>query len=305
MDVYLLGAGFSSDAGVPTMKNFMCGVSRVRQSCDNDNEKAVLARALSFAKLHQEDNIEKLLLKAINSTVFFDLIWAFGLTIDHLSRHFLEKCQSGEDLGWYEAFARILCGSDSFVLSFNYDLVLEEVLWWRTGCGEDYYLSFDEVRVSPLARRPKRHIPLLKLHGSVSFLWCMECHFSVNRYSHTMSGAYEETPCPRCTSRLLPLLIPPTYRKAVEFGPVLHSLWAKADKLFEEADRLIVCGFSFSPPDSDFRKRFLHALKQNKKLKEVIIVNHDHATCRSIAALLPENVSTHAVHSFEDFCNEK
>ncbi|MBS4022064.1 MAG: hypothetical protein KGZ79_06545 [Dethiobacter sp.] len=61
MDVYILGAGFSSDAGIPTMKNFMSGVDKVREVCSIPKERAVLIRALQYSLVHREDNIEKLI----------------------------------------------------------------------------------------------------------------------------------------------------------------------------------------------------------------------------------------------------
>ncbi len=298
----MLGAGFSSDAGVPTMKNFIDGVIRAREACGTQKETAVLTRALNFATLQRENNIEKLLARAVNSTAFFDLIWAFGLTVNQLSLEFLRQCRSGKEMEWYDAFAKTVCRSKAHILSFNYDLIMEQVLWWRTGCGVDYGLSFDEVRPQTAAGAPRHMVPLFKLHGSVSFLWCLNCHYTVNRYSHTVADAYEETSCPRCCARLVPLLIPPTYRKAVAYGSVLYGLWARADKLFATAERLVVGGLSFSEPDADFRQRFLQGLEKNKKIKEVIIINHDPDTCRSIACLLPSGMPCRFVFSFADFC---
>ncbi|MBS4030412.1 MAG: hypothetical protein KGZ63_03185 [Clostridiales bacterium] len=49
MDVYLLGAGFSNDAGVPTMKNFMDGVHTAAVAYKSRPEAAVIEAALEIA----------------------------------------------------------------------------------------------------------------------------------------------------------------------------------------------------------------------------------------------------------------
>lgn len=301
MDVYLLGAGFSSDAGVPTMKNFLDGVRDTAAAFRGAPEWNVLSRAADYAADTGSDNIEELLAGAINHPVFFDLIWAFGLTINHFSRIFLTRCQSGEDVGWYDTFARLVSRSGVQILTFNYDLVLEEILWWRTGCLEDYLLPFDEVR-QPATRESVCRVPLYKLHGSISWLWCLSCGFSLNRCRHILSAAYEETPCPRCRARLIPLLIPPTFRKATGFVPVLRMLWERADLLFTRAERFIIGGFSFSERDADFRERFLAGLSRNRHVREVILVNRDESTCHAIGRFLPKCVPWKAIGGFPQFC---
>lgn len=305
MDVYLLGAGFSNDAGVPTMKNFMDGVHIAATAYTGKPEAAVMEAAINFAGSLGLQNIEDLLMRAVNDPVFFDLIWAFGLTIDHCSRDFLAKCQHGGDIGWYEDFAHILSTGNSHIVTFNYDLVLEDVLWWRVGRIEHYGLTFDEVRHKPDLELTLSPVPVLKLHGSVSWLWCLRCHYSVNRYRHVLSVAFEEIPCPRCSFRLIPLMVPPTFRKEVQFGQALYSLWDYADCLFRDADRLIIGGFSFAGRDADFHQRFLSAVEENNSLGEVVLVNRDENTCKTIGSLLPKGTNWRSVSGFAQFCEEE
>lgn len=303
MDIYLLGAGFSSDAGVPTMKRFLDGVKITRDICNDVPVHSVLTQAADYAESVGLNNIEELLISAVNLPVFFDLIWAFGLTINHFSRQFLDHCQSGKDVGWYEDFSRLVSRTNAQILTFNYDLILEELLWWRADCVEDYGISFDEVR-----HKPHIHnscvVPLYKLHGSISWLWCMDCRYTVNRYRHVLAAAYEDTPCPRCDTRLIPLLIPPTFRKAVQLAKPLQHLWHQADAFISTAHRLIIGGLSFGDRDADFRRRFLAGVAHNKQLQEVIVVNRDQNTCDAIGNLLPRNVSWRSISGFPQLCHE-
>lgn len=302
MDVYLLGAGFSSDAGVPTMKNFLHGVRQTEADCHSEPAYQVLRRAITFAQKAGSDNIEDLLIAAVNEPAFFDLIWAFGLTINHFSRQFLSRCQAGDDIGWYETFARIIASADAHILTFNYDLILEEVLWWRIGCLEDYVIPFHEVRHRPPLRESRHTVPLYKLHGSVSWLWCLDCRYTVNRYRHVLPAAYENTLCPRCSSRLLPLLVPPTYRKAEGMVQALDSLWLHADRLFEQADRLIVGGLSLADRDADVRQRFIRGIARNGSLQEIVIVNRDLDNCKAIGRLVEQHVPCRYVAGFPEYC---
>jgi NAD-dependent SIR2 family protein deacetylase len=304
MDVYLLGAGFSSDAGVPTMINFLGGVGETACFYRNTDVHAVLQRAINYAKRTGSNNIEELLAFAVNDPAFFDLIWSFGLTVNHFSRQFLDQCRTGDNLGWYEDFARLVADSEAHVFTFNYDLILEEVLWWRLGCVEDYLISFAETRHAPGIRQSSCHVPIYKLHGSVSWLWCLDCHNTVNRSRHILPAAYKNTRCYNCGSRLIPLLIPPTYQKAYKLARILEPLWEKADTLFSQSERLIVGGLSLADRDTDVRQRFLRCTASNKQLKEVVLVNRDEDTCRAIGSLLPHHVTWRSVSSFPRYCKE-
>lgn len=305
MDVYLLGAGFSSDAGVPTMKNFIEGVRNTASDSSGADIHRVLSRAIAYAAQAGTDNIEDLLLAAVNEPVFFDLIWAFGLTINHYSRQFLDRCQNAGNIGWYEDFARIVAETQARVLTFNYDLILEEVLWWRVGCRESYQFPFNETRHRPENGQDVCAVPLYKLHGSVSWLWCLDCLYTINRYRHVISAAYERTPCPRCSARLIPLLVPPTYRKARHLVSALDVLWQQADTMVARADRLIIGGLSLADRDADVRQRFLSGMRKNSALREVVLVNRDKETCLAISRLLPDHVPWRAVSGFPQFCREQ
>jgi NAD-dependent SIR2 family protein deacetylase len=304
MDVYLLGAGFSSDAGVPTMKNFLKGVRQTEKDCGSLPVYQVLQRAIAYAEKSASENIEDLLVSAVNEPVFFDLIWAFGVTINYFSRKFLTHCQAGHDIGWYDKFAHIITNTDSHILTFNYDLILEEVLWWRTGCREDYVIPFNEVRHYPSLKGDGRAVPLYKLHGSVSWLWCLDCHFTVNRYRHVLPAAYDFTLCPRCSSRLIPLMVPPTFRKAKRLVQILDNLWQQADSLLGQAERLVVGGLSLADRDADVRERFLAGISRNTSLKEIVIVNRDLDNCQAIGRIIDPRIPRHYVAGFPEYCRE-
>lgn len=302
MDVYLLGAGFSSDAGVPTMKNFMEGVRRLQAEDYPPPVRELFRRSLDFAVRLKEENIEELLAKAHNDPVFFDLIWTFGLTVEYYSGNFLRNCRSGDPIGWYNDFAKLVCRTKARVLTLNYDMVLEEALR-RQGCDVDYSIRFNETRAAAQIKKPAGSpIRVYKLHGSASWLWCLRCGYTVNGNRHVLKAALEGNPCPRCHCRLVPLLIPPTFHKATALGHVLESLWAEAGWLLGQAERLIVGGISFAKRDADLKKLFKSAAAHSSNLREVVIVNHDPKACLAISELLAPKVPCRTVFSFGLYC---
>ena len=111
---------------------------------------------------------------------------------------------------------------------------------------------------------------LLKLHGSVNWLFCQTCKrlelgatestrfLSIFqkvagpdlRSSFTADGA----PCPVCQQQLLPLLIAPSHLKDYR-NPHLSQVWYEAQRLLRQADRVIFVGYSL--PDDDVEVIYL------------------------------------------------
>lgn len=300
MDVYLLGAGFSSDAGVPTMKNFLAALSRLTAGKPPGEEKKIFENTLDFARRENETHIEKLLVKALNKPVFDDVVWAFALTVNEMSAAF---CRSqASQSGWYKTFARILCTGSSRVLTFNYDLILEEMLTRHTVCGYDYGLRFD-VR-DYFGKTGGGVIPLYKLHGSVSFLRCAKCGYFMDSGRHAVN--LRLWPCPRCGRKLAPLLVPPTFHKPSELGDhVLQELWKKADTLFMTGTRFIVGGLSFNTPDTDIKNRLIKGLQANSGIREIVLINHNPDLCIKLADELPPGINIRMYPGFAEFAAAK
>jgi hypothetical protein len=74
---------------------------------------------------------------------------------------------------------------------------------------------------------------------------------------------------------------------------------------FREANRLIISAFSFSGRDANFHRRFLTAVDENNSLQEVVLVNRDKDTCKTIGSLLPKGTYWRSVPGFAQFCEEK
>jgi len=66
-------------------------------------------------------------------------------------------------------------------------------------------------------------------------------------------------------------LIPPTWHKY--FGPSLTDIWSKAVRSLQQATRVIIVGFSIPPADTHFKYLIAAGLKDNISLRSIIFVN--------------------------------
>ena len=85
-----------------------------------------------------------------------------------------------------------------------------------------------------------------------------------------------------------PLLIPPTWRKNV--GGHLDAIWDEAVQALRNATRIIVIGFSMSPADMHFKYLIAEGLRENISLRKIIFVNPstDELNQRALTLLRPE-----------------
>lgn len=169
----------------------------------------------------------------------------------------------------------------SFV-SLNYDILIDNAILpahddWKLGL--DYAIDF--VNVGDEWWRPEEgnSVKLLKLHGSLNWLYCPTCR--TIRITPKEKGICKlkwhanECLCTKCQSLAVPIIIPPTYLKALS-NLYLRQIWDAAERVLSECDRLVFCGYSF--PDADIHIRYLlKRVEVNRQsTPEIFIVNeHD------------------------------
>lgn len=178
------------------------------------------------------------------------------------------------------------------VISTNYDVIVDTAIMAVSdarlpdGCFPDYrcQISSDIYR-----NEPKRFGTLLKLHGSLNWLYCRTCHrleigaSESRRYlkvlqrvigpSLEQSYTPDGNPCPTCQTKLLPLLIAPTHLKDYR-NPHIAQVWYEAERVLRGAGRVIFIGYSL--PDDDVEvvyllKRSLAHLEPS----QITVVEHD------------------------------
>ncbi len=164
-------------------------------------------------------------------------------------------------------------------ISLNYDILIDNALLTARGyfgLDLDYGVNFfnfdnDYPDSSPnewSAPNLDKSISLFKLHGSLNWLYCPVCRKTeltpkekgVCRLIYNPSDP--ECFCKKCQTQIVPIIIPPTYFKALS-NLHLMQIWDKAEAELVAADKLIFCGYSF--PDADIHVRYLLKRAQMRK----------------------------------------
>jgi hypothetical protein len=207
------------------------------------------------------------------------------------------------------------------VITTNYDLIADTSLMHLSrrqppGGLPNYHCGIANISS---VRPEERFGTLLKLHGSLNWLFCRTCQRlelgatdstrflsifqkiagSDLRSSFTADGA----PCGVCGRPLRPLLVAPSHLKDYR-NPHLSQVWYEAQRVLRQADRAIFIGYSL--PDDDVEvvyllKRGLAHLGDPKQITVVEyceenknILQEDHPVGRRYRALFGD-VDWHAV----------
>jgi len=156
-------------------------------------------------------------------------------------------------------------GKDDAIISFNWDLLVDNIVSSSNQKQPDYSIPEESLKVSLnespsngslccLPFKPK----LLKLHGSMNWMDCRKCKI-VNVYLLDGKTAAEwyiehrEKAC-SCGSPMNPLIIAPTLLKSYKARP-FGSVWTEATRVLAKADEIIVVGYSL--PVTDLRAKWL------------------------------------------------
>jgi hypothetical protein len=325
-NVYILGAGFSKDAGAPLVHNFL---DMAREFFDDPDsaldpqERAHFEQVFKFkreiAKAREKfridlDNIEQLFglvemsqrlgsePPATRDATVYLIAKTLQLALASTSRtprvkmglvrgyegqasfiRYVSRDASGGDAfetDIYTHFALLLSGKyddqrklasrSNTVITFNYDLVLDDALG-RVGATPGYELTdavFEEVNEggSP--------VPLLKLHGSTNWAIC-ECNqiHVLGRKATADPSLFRTMPCSKCRKAgLRLLLVPPSWDKS-EYSRVMQPVWKRAVGALKSATRIIVIGYSMPEADAFFKFLLALGLAENDRLYKLIIVD--------------------------------
>jgi hypothetical protein len=167
-------------------------------------------------------------------------------------------------------------GLEPHVISLNYDIIIDNsMVSANEGLGgpfPDYGCDFS---TEYLERFPLSRGKLLKLHGSLNWLYCPACHRldlglseSGTRTTKQLDALYQVeqqfnleknysckgSPCPDCNTPVRPILITPTHHKDYR-NPHVSRVWYEAERLLRKADHAVFIGYSL--PDDDVEVAYL------------------------------------------------
>lgn len=314
-NVYILGAGFSVDRGLPTIKNFMIVMRDAHEWLESQNRtleanaiKAVLDFRLDAAsaayriKLDLE-NIEELfsLASASSRTLTRQIRIAIAATLDY-------KIQTAKEPNvGFQISKNHLTLPNSWKITDNTDFVPLSGIDVRCPAYEFYLqtllgtwssksqidtntiISFNYDLIVEEALK-KLSIPyrygIDPKEPSSQNVELLKLHGSINWGLRARSTSYEvyNTYSDLLNSGQSPQIVPPTWRKI--FTGQLRQVWDNSLNALEKATRIIVIGFSMPETDSHFKYLMAAGLQKNISLREILFVNPDKETVASRARIL-------------------
>jgi hypothetical protein len=182
--------------------------------------------------------------------------------------------------------------NEESIITLNYDLVVDNVLYYLNKNGNDELVNgplrrgymLIEVR-TPYGGKLSSSLPIgkgglyIKLHGSIDWLYCPNpaCfnnqHFLPNCIDSPDSHNNIGDPCGICGTGYDIAIVPPSMKKSFEKFPKLGLLWHVAFEKLRGAETIIMIGMSL--PESDYYLRWLirEAMIKRDKPPILIVVN--------------------------------
>ena len=320
---FLLGAGASAPSGIPTVDKLLLELwKRARKIGREDLDK--LAR---WCDDHGITNIEDLLTAAYisnfaarnrNITALLDYFIFSGerafdeeeyfirrrrparfSEIDVSSISFLQETLqtlfglltstmiSASPNSAHEAIVNFIKEhKNTSIITTNYDGCMDEAIL-KAGLKIKGTISGEETNSDA--------VELIKMHGSINWAYCDSCQdvrefdllelkkiYENDELSYPVLGI-----CKNCGGLRRPLLVPPLSFKFLMF-PNLIDIWNSARHSIEEADYLLIVGYSFSEADTYITKIISRSMSM-KDSQKMIIVNTD----PTLVPALRERFSAH------------
>ncbi|MFN7919294.1 MAG: hypothetical protein U0Q16_04310 [Bryobacteraceae bacterium] len=184
------------------------------------------------------------------------------------------------------------------VITLNYDLIADGVLFdmavqaSKRG-GLHRLPDYDcEIATEAYAKRPHDYGLLLKLHGSLNWLYCPDCQRldiglsaegSRLQTRKVLDDLYREVnlhdryscrgaPCVRCGTDVRPVLITPTHRKDYR-NPHIARVWYRAEQVLREATDVFLIGYSLPADDVEVIYLLKRGLAGSKA--KITVVQYD------------------------------
>jgi hypothetical protein len=301
--VYILGAGFSRgfNPAMPLMADLAYEVTRalsleptVLESFNGDVEAW-----LSYLATRQPWDSEAAALR--NLATFQEASSVIARVVDTASRD--DAATRHEEL-----LCLVLewCVDGADVLTFNYDLLVEEALrgWERNASGPDLYplplVERQPVGSHPFltAGGPTAPLPsIYKLHGSVNWMYSGEENSTgpVTLGPWQRSDPQQQAPRQRYLySDLKPLVVPPTSSKSPFYThSALRALWAAAAAALREAEEIIVIGYSFPSTDQQVTTLLRTTLRPGTR---ILVVTTDREVVDRVTKAFPQHAVSELIH---------
>lgn len=168
----------------------------------------------------------------------------------------------------------------SAFVSFNYDILIDNAIMRFLNQGDsnknlipiDYGINL-KLSSSRYKFR-KNGIKLLKVHGSLNWLYCRTCNeITLTPFEKSVSTIIKpKKKCKNCQSRFSPIIIPPTYYKDMS-NVYLQNIYWEIDRILRSAKEIYFCGYSFPDADMHIKYLFKRMEMNSTKSPKIFIIN--------------------------------
>jgi len=325
--VFVVGAGFSSCAGLPLSGNFFSELMKFMKEIPDRKIKHLREQLRLFAFLHlssktgwktfkteswhKEINLEHLLTIAETSAEIWDALFAkrnkYMMMMKYTVEHYVEYFKGSIALFIYSKQLKSMSSATTIlnfckhlkygdtIISFNWDTLIEnatQILHKRLkdGIGD------------------KKSVGLLKLHGSIDWISNVRGNRRINKYIKPINKTVSriiDFPAFMNTdiSKYVPYLIPPTAYK--RYDPWIISFWSQANESLFYASKIFIIGYSMPMTDwaslsllrLPFRPEITNNSRNKPRQKRLYIINPDH----SITLKFKQKVSSKAIGIYKSF----
>lgn len=167
----------------------------------------------------------------------------------------------------YDQFTEYLLKNISAdVISLNFDTLLREIYIDGHIYTFDYVIPFSEDRRKSSYKNEIHIGKMIKLHGSFDWRYCKTCRKMILTEQFQRYDNYESEKCYICKSVLKPYFIVPYDDNITRIN---EKLILKAEKLINNASKIIVIGYSFPDYDNDIIDLFSKNVN-NKMMLNII-----------------------------------
>ena len=303
--VYVVGAGFSAGLGYPLTKSLLIDVwDRLNKTSRKQLQKIITFHHPAFDPKRKTSfpDIEQLLTEIqVNLELFdasrpvegkftkADLLEAREDLLSTIGQWFHDIYEDAATAPWLSQFVNCLRQENAAIISFNWDLVLDQQLFEGEVSAGRYGLT-RKFRDGPV---------LLKPHGSLNWYEASqmqkvreEKHVTIFKHKkdeqRIEAFLYPRQIKSKVGKRYTPLIIPPTYLKNYK-RPVFRRLWNNCTDVLSTPRKLIFLGYSL--PAADLHAQFIFRCGFHNQIEgrvknsterhertgpaEVIIVNPD------------------------------
>lgn len=306
--IFVLGAGFSKAAGLPLQRELLPEImSFDRGDLHFNNAKNIIKKfiAENFHKVEIDkltlEDLFTILDKAVLGKEYFggygwQDLYAIRKGLVHTLMVLINSKmhETKQDLSGYNGLGQFVIDCqlkkdgrdrDIGIISLNWDTVFEFVINSlgtendRNRIGLNYCVFSDSINGEDskdlLRAGGDGTLKIMKLHGSINWLYCPNCgRLFIDRFNNI--GVEYKKRCRYCTNVQTPreiileeMIITPTILKEFQ-NHHLRLTWQHAFMELSRADAVVFIGYSFPLADYELRYLFKKALPKDVKLSAVL-----------------------------------